>query len=48
MSELSNNSGNENANKNSDQSKHSSDDHISEWSELISRYKSIKLSESFL
>ena len=37
MSELSNNSGNENANKNSDRSKHSSDDHISEWSELISR-----------
>ena len=37
MSELSNNSGNENTNKNSDGSKHSSDDHISEWSELISR-----------
>ena len=37
MSELSNNSGNEKANKNSDRSKHSSDDHISEWSELISR-----------
>ena len=37
MSELSNNSGNANANNNSDRSKNSSNDHISEWSELISR-----------
>ena len=37
MSELSNNSGNTNANNNSDRSKNSSNDHISEWSELISR-----------
>ena len=37
MSELSNNSGNENTNNNSDRSKNSSNDHISEWSELISR-----------
>ena len=37
MSELSNNSGKENANNNSDRSKNSSNDHISEWSELISR-----------
>jgi hypothetical protein len=37
MSELSNNSGNENANNNSDRSKNSSNEHISEWSELISR-----------
>ena len=37
MSELSNNSGNENVNNNSDQSKNSSKEHISEWSELISR-----------
>ena len=37
MSELSNNSGNENVNNNSDRSKNSSKEHISEWSELISR-----------
>ena len=37
MSELSNNSGKENANNNSDRSKNSCNDHISEWSELISR-----------
>ena len=37
MSELSNNSGNENINNNSDRSKNSSKEHISEWSELISR-----------
>jgi len=37
MSELSNNSGNENTNNNSDRSKNSSKEHISEWSELISR-----------
>ena len=37
MSELSNNSGNTNANNNSDRSKNSSNEHISEWSELISR-----------
>ena len=37
MSELSNNSGNTNANNNSDRSKNSSKEHISEWSELISR-----------
>jgi hypothetical protein len=37
MSELSNNSGNENINNNSDRSKNSSNEHISEWSELISR-----------
>jgi hypothetical protein len=37
MSELSNNGGNENVNNNSDQSKNSSKEHISEWSELISR-----------
>ena len=37
MSELSNNSGKENANNNSDRSKNSSKEHISEWSELISR-----------
>ena len=37
MSELSNNSGKENANNNSDRSKNSSNEHISEWSELISR-----------
>ena len=37
MSELSNNSGNENVNNNSDRSKNSSKEHVSEWSELISR-----------
>ena len=37
MSELSNNSGNEVMNNNSDRSKNSSKEHISEWSELISR-----------
>ncbi len=37
MSELSNNSENENVNNNSDRSKNSSKEHISEWSELISR-----------
>jgi hypothetical protein len=37
MSELSNNSGNENINNDSDRSKNSSKEHISEWSELISR-----------
>jgi len=37
MSELSNNGGNENVNNNSDRSKNSSKEHISEWSELISR-----------
>jgi hypothetical protein len=37
MSELSNDSGNENINNNSDRSKNSSKEHISEWSELISR-----------
>ncbi|WP_458719484.1 hypothetical protein [Candidatus Nitrosocosmicus sp. R] len=37
MSELSNNSGNENVNNNSDRSKNSSKEHISEWSELISK-----------
>ena len=37
MSELSNNSGNTNANNDSDRSKNSSNEHISEWSELISR-----------
>ncbi len=37
MSELSNNSGNENLNNNSDRSKNSSKEHISEWSELISK-----------
>jgi hypothetical protein len=37
MSELSNNSGNETINNNSDRSKDSSKEHISEWSELISR-----------
>jgi hypothetical protein len=37
MSELSNNSENENKNSNSDQSKNSSKEHISQWSELISR-----------
>ena len=37
MSELSNNSGNENVNNNSDRSKNSSKEHILEWSELISR-----------
>jgi len=37
MSELSNDSGNETINNNSDRSKNSSKEHISEWSELISR-----------
>jgi len=37
MSELSNNSENKNMNNNSDRSKNSSKEHISEWSELISR-----------
>ncbi|MBA2266745.1 MAG: hypothetical protein H0W19_00180 [Nitrosopumilus sp.] len=37
MSELSNNSENQNMNNNSDRSKNSSKEHISEWSELISR-----------
>ncbi len=37
MSELSNNNEDKNINNNSDQSKDSSKEHISEWSELISR-----------
>lgn len=37
MSELSNNSENKDTNNNSDRSKNSSQQHISEWSELISR-----------
>ncbi|MDQ3083621.1 MAG: hypothetical protein M3Q77_02255 [Thermoproteota archaeon] len=37
MSELSNNNENQNMNNNSDRSKNSSKEHISEWSELISR-----------
>lgn len=36
MSELSNNSENENKNNNSDQSKNSSKEHTSQWSEMIS------------